>query len=258
MIKKFYVSAVFAVLFLISGSMLFAQDANSSPDIELPGFQLLFSGELGYAGNSDMEKFTKAQGQNTADEYNAYAASIPIAGGFKVDETSSPDTTWGVDLEMRFFPGSSGFGFGMGTGIHGAESVSKVSSPHYADKVEYTTTLLVIPFVGTVYYETAVNDFSFVTFGAGLGKYYGMLDGELSSSHAIPGDVEVYEPIGDASAFGYHLKAEYSLFFKPLCLTVGVMGRYVQFKEFKDDNITIDVDAGLTGVSMYLAAGLAI
>ena len=45
---------------------------------------------------------------------------------------------------------------------------------------------------------------------------------------------------------------------KPFCLTAGVMGRYVQFSDFKEDNIKLDVDAGLTGVSLYLAAGIAI
>lgn len=256
MIKKFYLPAVFVALFLMSGSMLFAQEENSSSDVELPGFQLLLSGEIGYASNSDMKDFSEAQGQNAAAEYNAYAAANSLSGGFKVDKTTSANTAYGIDLEMRFFPGS--FGFGIGTGYHETDSTSKISSPYWGDEVEYKTLLSVIPFVATLYYTQAINEFSFLSFGAGAGYYYGMLDGEMSSSHTIPMDVDVYEPIADTTTIGYHVKAEYNLVFKPFCLTAGVMGRYVQFSDFKEDNIKLDVDAGLTGVSLYLAAGLAI
>jgi hypothetical protein len=264
MIKKFYASVVFLAVFCISATALLAQeDGSDNPEIALPGFQLLLYGGFGYVSNSDMETFAKIQGQDTADEYNQYAQSIGGTQDFKLDETSKPNTAWAIELEMRFFPGSYGFGFGIGTGFHYAESVSKISSATYADKVEYTTTLVVLPVVGTLYYETAVNSFSIVTFGAGIGKYYGMFDGTLTSSHTIPfapppAGVDVYEPLSDGSTVGYHIKAEYSLLFKPLCVTVGVVGRYVQFDQFKDDNLVIKMDAGLTGVSLYLAAGLAI
>jgi len=254
--KNFYVSAVLLTVFFMSGSMLFAQDESKASEDSLPGFQLLLSGDLGYAGNSDVKNFTSDQGRNTADQYNAFAAANSAAGGFKVDETTSPNMIYGGDIEMRFFPGS--FGFGIGTGVHCADSTSKISSPNWSDKVEYKTSFTVVPVVATLYYVQPINENSFAAFGAGAGYYFGMLDGELSSSDTIPDDIDVYEPLSDSSTIGYHIKAEYNLFFKPFCLTAGVMGRYVQFSEFEDDNITLKLDAGLTGVSVYLAAGIAI
>jgi hypothetical protein len=257
MIKKFYVSAAFMAAIFMCAPVLFAQEKDPSTGISLPGFQLLLSGDIGYAKNSDMKKFSEVQGQDVADQYNDVALAHSIPGGFKVDKTTSASTTYGVDLEMRFFPGS--IGFGIGTGFHGTESKSSISSPYWIDEIEYSTMLYVVPVVATLYYVSPVNEFSFLTFGAGLGYYYGMFDGAMSSSHPIPDDVESFEPIGDGSTIGYHVKAEYSIFFKPFCLTAGVMGRYVEFSEFKDSEYgKLKIDAGLTGVNIYLAAGIAI
>lgn len=256
MIKKYYFLPVFLAAFIFTGSIGFAENKTDIDNDSLPGFQLLLSGEIGYAKNSDVKKFAESHGQYTADEYNAYAASIPVVGGFKVDKTTNPNPYYGVDIELRFSSGN--FGFGLGAGLHSAQSVSKVSSPNWADKIEYTTSLNVIPLVATLYYREVINEYSFLSFGAGAGYYIGQLDGELSSNATIPMDVEVDEPLYDSSAIGYHIKAEYTLYYKPFCLTAGIIGRYVQFDKFEEDDIKIKMDAGLTGVSIYLAAGLAI
>jgi hypothetical protein len=85
-----------------------------------------------------------------------------------------------------------------------------------------------------------------------------MLDGEFSSNTTMIPGVSVFEPIADGTTIGYHVKADYNYMLGPISLTVGVMGRYVEFNEFKDDDATIKIDAGLTGVSAYAAVGFAI
>jgi hypothetical protein len=60
-----------------------------------------------------------------------------------VDETSNPNVTYGIDLELRFFGQNLGVGFG--TGIHSTESTTKVSSPFYTDELKYELSLNTIP-----------------------------------------------------------------------------------------------------------------
>jgi len=256
MIKKLYFLSVFLIVFSLTGIIGFSQENTGTPEDLLPGFQLILSGDLGYAKNSDVKKFAESHGQDAADEYNAYAAAHSVVGGFEVDKTTNPDINYGVDIELRFSSGN--FGLGIGAGYHSAQSVSKVSSPNWANKIEYTASLDVIPLVATLYYRDVINEFSFLSFGAGAGYYIGMFDGEMTSNETIPMDVDVYEPLSDSSTIGYHIKAEYSYLYRPFCVTAGIMGRYVQFDEFKDEHMKIKMDAGLTGISIYLAAGLAI
>lgn len=255
--KRFLTVVCLNIMILGFSSLKIYAQEEAAKNYQTPKFQLILSGDLGYAiGNSGLEDYSEFQGQSAANQYNSIASAKGIKGGFKVDETSKANVAYGVDLEMRFF--GENLGLGLGTGIHTTDTTTKVSSPNYSDQLKYELTLTTLPLIATLYYKNPVSENSFVTIGAGAGYYFGMLDGELSSNAPIPPTVNVAEPIADGSTIGYHIRADYNYLVGPISFTAGVMGRYVKFDEFKDTGAPVKIDCGLTGFSIYAGVGFAI
>ena len=256
--KQKVFKALLCALFMSVFSNGFAQGDEKQKENQetLPAFQFLLTGDLGYAPNKKMNDFSKSMAESVAEDYNYIAESISEPGGFSVTDSSKADVNFGADLEMRFWGERIGFGFG--TGFHYTESSAAVTSPHWPDNPEYTLSLLVIPVSGTLYFRQPVSQNSFLALGAGVGYYFGFLDGELESDYPIPHEVEVFEPMSDGTCIGYHAKIEYNYIIGNLTLSGGIAGRYVQFTEFEESGVTYKIDAGLTGVSIYAGAGLAI
>ena len=248
MIKKFSVSAALVAVFIMSGSMLFAQDADSA-------LQVLGSFSLGYASNSDMNDVTKDDGENISDYYNTLSGTSDFSS-----EDSSASFTYGFDVDLRYFFGN--FGIGGEIGYHAAEAESKVSGSGWQDEASSTATLTVIPMVATCYYRfTSPESKSFLLVGAGLGLYSGEMKYVLKDEDTIAGDFG-YTLEGSQSVIGYHALVEYDLVFDGgLTVFTGLKARYVQFDEFKDGSAVLtyngdNFEAGLTGISWYLGAGI--
>lgn len=248
MIKKFYVSAALAAVFLMSGSMLFAQEAENT-------LQILGSFSLGYASNSDMNNVTKDDGENISDYYNTLSGT----DDFK-SKDSSASFTYGFDADLRYFFGN--FGIGGEVGYHAAEAKSKVSGSGWQDKASSTATLTVVPLAASCYYRfTAPESKSFLLVGAGLGFYSGEMKYVLKDDDTIAGDYG-YTLKGSQTVIGYHALIEYDLVFDGgLTVFTGLKARYVQFDEFKDGSAVLtcngdNFEAGLTGINWYLGAGM--
>lgn len=254
MIKKLFFPTILLTVFFISGSMLFAQE-NSSP---LPAFQLLGSIDLGYAHNPDMDDNASDRGKNRANYYNSLVAGDPFD-----TEDSSACLTYGFDFDLRFF--FDNIGIGAQLGYHRAEAESKISGSGWADKATYTYTLSVVPMVASLFYRMPMNDNqnSFILFGGGAGVYYAELEAAYEDKDTISGD-DSFSFTGENYAIGYHILAEYDYLIGGLTLFAGIKARYVQFDKFAKGDVTLinldgsNLEAGLTGVSVYLGAGLSI
>lgn len=253
MFKKVYVSAVFLAVFLMSGSMLSAQEDNTLRHT----FQILGSLSAGYARNSDMNSITKDDGDYYTEEYN----SIVYDDTFSSDN-SAADFPIGADFELRYF--YSNFGIGANIGIHEVSAESEVTSPYYKDKATSSATLTVRTLVATCYYRIfSPNLKHFLILGGGLGHYSGKLKYELEDDDSLSYDFS-RSFNGKQSVIGYHALAEYDfVFFRSLTLFTGFKLRYVEFDEFKNNGNVIkykgdNFEAGLTGVIWYFGAGFSI
>ena len=231
-----------------------AQDSGSN--LAYPSFQALLSLNMGYAHNADMDDWAEARGDALADYYNSVTGTSDFDS-----ENSTGKFTYGIDAELRFF--SDALGFGAGSGYNMCKSEAKVTGSGWVDEGTYTLTLGVVPVIGTVYYRSAIDNNSFLLFGAGIGYYMASMNAKYDDKDTI-NTTTGYDYDFDTSTIGYHLKCEYDLILGNFFLSAGVLARYVEFDKFKDNGVTIimnngdNLGAGLTGATVYLAAGIAI
>lgn len=256
MIKKFYFLPVFFLVFFmiwILHNNLFAQSAES-----LPSFQILASGSIGYASNSDINKATKGSGQEDVTYLNS------IAGGdyFSADNTGA-NFTYGFDLSFRIF--FDNIGLGGEVGYHTAEAKSKVTSSVYTDKTTTTSSLDVVPVVITLFYRIGIDSMpnSFVLVGAGAGYYNGKLKIVDKYENGLGSSSDWLNVKGKQSTIGYQAVLEYDYILSSLTFFTGIKARYVQFSKFEDSGYAItnngdNIEGGLTGINWYLGVGLSI
>lgn len=242
---------------IISSAFLNLSAQETTENIAYPSFQLLLSGGMGYAGNKDMNDTAESLAQDQANQYNAYAASIPVPGDFSAKKTSDANTNFGLDLEFRFFS-SANWGLGLGTGFDVAEGNYEVTSPHYSDKIECAAFMLTVPLAATLYYIAPLSENSFFVIGGGVAYYFAFMDIEATNNNIPPSAINEPLFLGDTTGLGYHIRADYNYLIGALTLTGGVRARYVKFKEFDDTGDKLKIDAGLTGIDVYLGVGFAI
>ncbi len=256
--KRFSFNSIFLLtLFFYSTSMAQDKIQEERPVLSTPSFQLLVTGNMGYlSGNSDMNNFTESCGDIIAEYYNDIAESQSEPRDWSISDHTKANMNLGGELELRFFGKS--FGFGAGAGIHYAESKAGVTSPSWGNKPEYTLSLLVIPLTGTVYYIQSLSENCFFTMGAGAGYYFSFLDGVIDSNDTVAYDAGVPEPTADTGGIGYHIKADLNYNMGGLTITAGIMGRYASFDSFEEDGYEYDIEAGLSGLSIYMGAGFSI
>jgi len=253
--KFFYFLVVNAVIISSGFQNLSAQETTESPTI--PSFQLLLSGGLGYANNKEMNDYSKALGDYIANLWNLTEANP--ARHWSASKDQSGKFVYGADIEGRYYNGN--LGFGAGFGIHSASANTEVKSDYWADNANANLNLLVIPLTGTLFYRAIISEKSFFSFGAGLGYYLSVLEIEIKTETGSGKDSDSTD--FSSSTLGYHAKIDYNYLIDGICLTGGVMARYVEFDEFKKSGIVLlntegkNFNAGLTGVTLYIAAGLA-
>ncbi len=115
--KQKVLVVLFSVVFVSLFSIGFAQGEKQGDEADnMPSFQFLLTGDLGYAPNKEMDDFSKAMAESVAEQYNYLAAAISVPGGFSVTDSSKADVNYGADLEIRFW--GDRIGFGLGSGFH--------------------------------------------------------------------------------------------------------------------------------------------
>jgi len=86
---------------------------------------------------------------------------------------------------------------------------------------------------------------------------------EWEDENTLPLDQSLSETI-KTNTVGYHLKIEYNYVLDSgITFAGGILGRYVNYDKFKNDNVEIlykgkSLEAGLTGISIYLSAGISL
>ena len=254
---KMFFYYLLANLLLITSAFTSLSAQEEADDSPMPSFQLMLSGEMGYAGNKDMNDYSKAWADYVADQWNLTEANP--ARHWSASKDLSANLTYGADIEGRYYNGN--IGFGAGFGIHGAFASTEVKSSYWADNATTSLSMVVLPLTGTLFYRTQVSESSFLSFGAGAGYYFSTLELEVETETGSGKDSESLKY--SSSAPGYHAKIDYNIIISNICLTGGVLARYVEFDEFKKGgDILLNTDgenlnAGLTGVTLYVAAGLA-
>jgi hypothetical protein len=241
-------------------TQLFAQDVSSdqaSGHVEGARYmQLLGTMGMGYAHNKDMDDRIEGLGDNAADQYNTLGGT----SAFKNDFLTSR-LTYGVDLDFRYLGKSLGMGGSIG--FHQCRAESTVSGKGWADKFTFRSTLSVVPVTGTLYYRGNIDADSFLLFGVGAGYYMATFKEEWEDEDTLPLDQSLSETI-KTNTVGYHLKIEYNYVLDSgITFAGGILGRYVNYDKFKNDNVEIlykgkSLEAGLTGISIYLSAGISL
>ena len=252
--RKFGFFSAFVLIFFIYSATGFAYSES-----QLPEYQLLFSLDVGYAYNKDMNDDVDDYTLYAEDDLNTYYS--PSSYSHKV-ETTKANLPVGFNIEFRSFWDNIGFGVQVGYHMVKAESKLGGSYPDH-DKATSTYELTVVPIVATLYYRVDFESSnSFVLVGGGLGYYFGNLSVELERQDDLLGIWNKRSFDGSQSKIGAHILVEYDYVFDfGLTLFAGLKARYVQFDEFKDgiyylkNNSGSKFKAGLTGVSLYLGAG---
>ncbi len=205
----------------------------------------------------EMNDWVKYVADDQVEQYNTLLGSIGKPQGFSSKKDSNANINAGLDLEFRFFS-SKNWGLGLGTGFNIAKGKYDVTSPYYSDKIECTASLMTIPLAATLYYVAPLSEKSFFTVGGGVAYYFAFMDMEGMNNEPTPPSIDEPSFLGDTTALGYHIKADYTYLIGALSLTGGIRAKYVKFKEFEDGGIKRKVDAGLTGINLYLGIGFAI
>lgn len=222
-------------------------------------YQFFLTVEIGYADNSDMDKWTEKYARDFA---NYEKASWLVSDA----STSMEDTgtmTFGVDTEFRYFPDC--IGFGAGSGYHFCRSKCVVNGESIfsitdSEMGHISLTLHVIPVTGTLYYRIPFYSSGFFLIGAGAGYYAGFMKAKAVNEGNAYQTSELNNSY-NSEAIGYHAKLEYNRLLNNSFFGCGVTARHAEFKKFEDDsNNTLklnnkDLKAGLTGVSLYISAG---
>lgn len=254
--KFFYFMLVNVFLITTAFTSLSAQE--TTENLAHPSFQLLLSGGMGYAGNKDMNDRAKSVANDQVSQYNNYSmVNHGVDGEFSAKKSSDANINYNLDLEFRFFS-SGNLGFGLGTGFGVAEGSYEVTSTRWGDKIDCSAFLMTIPLAGTLYYIAPLSEQSFFVIGGGIGYYFAFMD--IDATNSLDAPYEINEPmfIGDTTGIGYHIKADYNYLIGALTLTGGIRARYVNFNEFDDAGDKLKIDAGLTGIDVYIGAGFAI
>jgi len=243
---------------LMFGTAILAQDVQDyqGGTNDTSHFQILGTLGLGYAHNKDMSDRIEGLGDDMADTYNSTTGTNDFENDF-----SSALFTWGVDLEARYL--MEMIGFGASIGYHSCKAESKVSGDGWVDEFTFTSTLSVVPVLGTIYYKHDLDQNSFFLLGAGLGYYMGTFHEEWKDDDTVAPDMSLDEEF-DTNSIGYHVKMEYNYVMENgISFTAGILGRYVTFDDLKNDNVEIlyngdPLEVNLTGANIYLSAGLSL
>jgi len=244
------------LLTFFSAINLYAQE---EPQNSFPAFQILLTAELGYADNSDMDKWTKKYARDFAD----YEKTSFLVSNTSTNLEDTGKMAYGFDAEFRYFSGS--IGFGAGSGYHFCQSKCVVNGesiflPIAGEMGHFSLTFHVIPVTGTLYYRIPLNSSGFFLIGAGTGYYTGIMKAK-AVNEGNEYQTGYLNNTYNSSAIGYHIKLEYSFLINNSFFSCGVIARQVRFKKFEDDennNLTLDnanLIAGLTGVSFFIGAG---
>ena len=252
--RKFGFLSVFVLIFFIYSATGFARSEG-----QLPEYQLLFSLDVGWTNNKDMNDEVKKLAQDDMEELKL----APLNYSNFSDSISKGNLPVGFDLDFRYF--NDNFGIGLQVGYHLTKAESELSasgSPGYSPvKTTSTIELSVVPVVVTLFYRfESDSSNSFVLVGGGLGYYFGTISYDWKMTGGGTGSDSM--PDFKQSKIGFHILLEYDYAFDfGLTLFGGIKARYVQFNEFKDGSYYLEnykhekFKAGLTGVSLYLGAG---
>lgn len=245
-----FITCVLFVFFSVFSSTLFALDFFIGANIE-----------IGYAPNSDMNGHVADAGESYASDLNSYLESYFLTADFSTDDKKA-DICYGVDLEPRLFFGPLGIGISAGYHLT-SRALSDVESPTWIDNTSFSLKLKVIPVTGTLYCKFNLKGNKSLLLGAGAGYYMSTI------TSVYEDDVTVSVYYGQTferdwkadGTIGYHAKLEFNRLLRSVNVFYGVMGRYLEIEDFKDEGQTLKnsdgsvLKAGLTGVQLYGGVG---
>lgn len=232
----------------------------------------------GYTYNPQLDDVVEGAGDEAADLLNTEHGVTTFRG-----EDEKSGVAVGIDLEGRVYLDNLGIGLSIGFHQAGrAESTAK-SDSHTAE-YSFKAMIVGLPILLTGYYKIGFENL-YIVLGAGVGWYnsWAIADLEIKDSpntslvHWLvlggtrSSDGNEYERTWGAwgSTVGVHAKGEIHLALGFIDIFGGVMGRYAEVTEFKDDDGEIvklksqssgeyeNLVGSFTGVFFYIGAGLA-
>ncbi|MCL1864561.1 MAG: hypothetical protein FWF73_01975 [Spirochaetes bacterium] len=249
--KKLGFISAFMLFFFIANATGFADDNKLS-------MQLLVSGVMGYGKNPGMNSSAKNSAQEDVDLiYSLYSARFDV-------DSSTANWPKGGDIDFRYF--FDNIGLGLELGYHITKAEAKATHSNYLEKTTSTFKLSVIPVVATLYYKIDLESSNnFILLGGGVGYYFGNMNFDYKEE-IIPSSWPYHSSSNDykQSKVGYHVLVEYDYVMDVgFTFFAGMKYRYVKFDEFKDGSYILheygtskNLKAGLTGVALYLGAGM--